>query len=66
MEMQEQWRSYQVDISTHITFMFSIDLSQLSAGAAMLHALDYIGNMYDLLLHDFTYDIQGILPKWHA
>ena len=34
-----------------------IGLSQLSEGAAMLHALDYIGNMYDLLLHDFNYDI---------
>ena len=31
----------------------------------MLHALDYIGNTYDLLLHDFIYDIQGILPKFH-
>ena len=38
----------------------SIGLSQLSAGAAMLHVQDYIGTTSDLLLHAFTNDIEGI------
>ena len=38
--------------------------SQLSAGAAMLHVLDYIGNTSDLLLHAFTNEWQGMLPKF--